>query len=41
VLGAAGWIYYPLFTSQQSGGLDARWYGYVMVDALEQARAGL
>ena len=28
------WVYDPFFTSQLMGGHDARWYGYVMVDAL-------
>jgi hypothetical protein len=37
---AAGWLFAPFLTSNFVGGLDARWYGYVMVDALQQARAG-
>lgn len=30
----------PLLTPQLVGGLDARWYGYAVTDALGQARAG-
>lgn len=37
----AGSLFEPFFTSQMIGGVDARWYGYVMADALEQARAGV
>ena len=37
----AGSLFEPFFTSQQLGGLDASWYGYVMADALEQSRAGV
>ncbi len=35
------WLFEPFFTSRLIGGADARWYGYVMADALEQARAGV
>ncbi len=41
ILFGAGWLFSPFFTSRMLGGLDARWYGYVMADALQQARAGI
>jgi hypothetical protein len=31
---------FPLFTSHMIGGVDARWYGYMMGDYIEQARLG-
>ncbi len=41
LLFSVGWLFYFFFTSRLLGGTDARWYGYVMTDALEQARAGV
>ena len=38
---AACWLFGPLASSRLIGGVDARWYGYVMIDALEQARTGV
>jgi len=38
--GAMGWASSHLLTMHFAGGLDARWYGYTMIDALEQARHG-
>lgn len=37
----ATWLFYPYFTSELMGGIDARWYGFVMMDALTQVRAGI
>jgi hypothetical protein len=40
LVAAAGWVLKSLLTMHFVGGLDARWYGYTMIDALEQARSG-
>ncbi len=40
VLGAV-WVFHPFLTAQMLGGLDAHWYGHIMVDALQQAHAGV
>ncbi len=37
----AGWVFRPFLTPQMVGGLDAHWYGHIMIDALQQARAGV
>lgn len=41
LLGLAAWIFRPFLTKDFFGGNDAHWYGYVMVDTLQQARAGV
>lgn len=35
------WLFRPFITSDFFGGSDGRWYGYAMIDALQQARAGV
>lgn len=37
---AVGWAFHFLFNARMVGGLDARWYGYTMIDTLAQARSG-
>ncbi len=37
----AAWLFRPFLTPDFFGGIDGRWYGYAMVDALQQARAGV
>lgn len=37
----AVWLFRPFLTTEFFGGLDAQSYGYAMVDALQQARAGV
>jgi hypothetical protein len=37
---AAAWAVLAFFTPQHLGGVDARWYAYMLKDFLEQARAG-
>jgi hypothetical protein len=41
ILGAAAWVVWPFLTTTFAGGVDARWYAYVLADHLEQSRAGV
>ena len=38
---AALWVTAPLFTDRILGGVDARWYAFMLADFLEQFRAGV
>ncbi len=37
----AVWLFRPFLNPDFFGGLDGRWYGYAMADALQQVRAGV
>src|ERR1700677_707083 len=37
---AAAAVWAPFFTSHLIGGVDARWYGYMLADYIEQVRLG-
>ena len=39
--GFAVWVYRPFLRPEFFGGLDDRWYGYALADALRQVRAGV
>ena len=41
LLGAAALPAWPFFTAEFTGGLDARWYAYVLQDYLQQLHAGV
>jgi hypothetical protein len=41
LLALAVWLFRPFLTASFFGGIDGRWYAYAMVDALQQARAGV
>ncbi|HWA10179.1 MAG TPA: hypothetical protein VG838_12070 [Opitutaceae bacterium] len=41
IMATAAGLFSPLFTPELVGGLDARWYGYAVTDALAQVRAGV
>lgn len=41
LLGVAGWAVFPAFTDRLLGGVDARWYAYMLADYIEQLRSGV
>lgn len=40
VLAGAGYVMWPMFVDRNLGGTDARWYGYMLKDFIDQWRSG-